>query len=198
MDPIDRSGEALLAERGAEVIAAPDGSAPTVRRLARTADALITRSKLPDDIFDAAPNVCAVTIHGTGTDLVPLAAADAHAVAVANLPGENARSVAEYCAMAMLMLARGIVADHERDAYAPVGRGARARRRRARNRRRSTARPRRRRRDRFAACAYLPPRLRHAGARLPAPARPPSARSRAGGDRAPARRIPTSSCSPAR
>lgn len=109
VDPIDRSGEALLAERGAEVIAAPDGSAPTVRRLARTADALITRSKLPDDIFDAAPNVCAVTIHGTGTDLVPLAAADAHAVAVANLPGENARSVAEYCAMAMLMLARGIV-----------------------------------------------------------------------------------------
>jgi len=47
-------------------------------------------------------------VHGTGTDLVPLAAATAHGVAVANLPGINAQSVAEYCAMAMLMLARRI------------------------------------------------------------------------------------------
>lgn len=109
VDPIDPSGEALLRERGAAVLAAPDGEAATVKRLARECDALITRSKLPDDLFDAAPGLRAVTIHGTGTDLVPLAAASAHGVAVANLPGSNAQSVAEYCAMAMLMLARNIV-----------------------------------------------------------------------------------------
>jgi D-3-phosphoglycerate dehydrogenase len=109
-DPIDASGEELLRARGAEVVLAPDGSAETVKRLAREADGMIIRSKLPDDIFEAAPRLRAVTIHGTGTDLVPLASANANGVLVANLPGENAQSVAEYCAMAMLMLARNIAA----------------------------------------------------------------------------------------
>jgi len=71
---------------------------------------VLTRSKLPDDLFDAAPRVRGVVVHGTGTDLVPVAAATAHGVMVANLPGINARSAAEYCAMAMLMLARNIFA----------------------------------------------------------------------------------------
>jgi D-3-phosphoglycerate dehydrogenase len=109
-DPIDPSGEELLRTRGAEVVLAPDGGAQTVKRLAAEADGIIIRSKLPDDIFEAAPRVRAVTIHGTGIDLVPLAAANAKGVLVANLPGSNAQSVAEYCVMAMLMLARNIQA----------------------------------------------------------------------------------------
>lgn len=108
-DPIDASGEDLLRSRGAEVVLAPEGSAATVKQLAAGADGIITRSKLPDDIFEAAPGLRAVTIHGTGTDLVPLASASARGVPVANLPGVNAQSVAEYCVMAMLMLARNIV-----------------------------------------------------------------------------------------
>ncbi len=107
-DPIDPAGERLLAERGAKFVLAPDGAADTVRRLAHDSDAIIIRSRLPDDIFEAAPRVRAVTVHGTGTDLVPLASATARGVAVANLPGGNAQSVAEYCAMAMLMLARNV------------------------------------------------------------------------------------------
>ena len=106
-DPIAAEGEQALA-RGAQVLRATDTSPETIRRLAREADGVITRSKLPDDLFAAAPRVRAVVIHGTGTDLVPLAAAAAHGVAVANLPGVNAQSVAEYCAMAMLMLARNV------------------------------------------------------------------------------------------
>ncbi|MDH4174878.1 MAG: hydroxyacid dehydrogenase [Betaproteobacteria bacterium] len=109
-DPIDESGEALLRARGAEVVRAPEGSAATVKRLAADADGVIIRSKLPEDIFEAAPRVRAVTIHGTGIDLVPLAAASAKGVLVANLPGSNAQSVAEYCVLAMLMLARNIAA----------------------------------------------------------------------------------------
>jgi len=109
-DPIDASGEELLRARGAEVVLAPEGSSATVKRLAAEADGVIIRSKLPDDIFEAAPRVRAVTIHGTGTDLVPLASANARGVLVANLPGENAQSVAEYCVLAMLMLARNIAA----------------------------------------------------------------------------------------
>ena len=109
VDPIAAEGEALLA-RDAEVVRAPDSAPDTVRRLAAGCDGVITRSKLPDDLFDAAPRLRAVSIHGTGTDLVPLEAASARGVMVSNIPGGNAQSVAEYCLMAMLMLARNITA----------------------------------------------------------------------------------------
>ena len=108
-DSIAPAGEAHLA-RKLEVVRAPDSSPDTIRRFARDADGVIIRSKLPDDIFQAAPRLRAVVVHGTGTDLVPLADATARGVMVANLPGVNAQSVAEYCAMAMLMLARNVLA----------------------------------------------------------------------------------------
>jgi D-3-phosphoglycerate dehydrogenase len=108
VDPIDPSGIALMRER-VEVVQCKEASFEGIRRDAREADAIVTRSRLPDDIFDAAPRLRVATIHGTGTDLVPLHAATAHGVAVAHLPGSNAQSVAEYCAMAMLMLARNAV-----------------------------------------------------------------------------------------
>jgi D-3-phosphoglycerate dehydrogenase len=108
VDPIAAAGEALLAS-SVEVVRSPDSDPATIRRLARDADGIITRSKLPDDVFQAAPRVRAVAIHGTGTDLVPLADATARGVMVSNIPGGNAQSVAEYCAMAMLVLSRGIL-----------------------------------------------------------------------------------------
>jgi D-3-phosphoglycerate dehydrogenase / 2-oxoglutarate reductase len=94
---------------GAEVLRAPDSDPATIRRLAKDVHGIITRSKLPDDLFDAAPRLRAVVVHGTGTDLVPLAAASERGALVANLPGINAQSVAEYCVMAMLMLSRRIL-----------------------------------------------------------------------------------------
>ena len=108
-DAIAPAGEEALA-RAVEVVRAPDSAPGTIRRLAGDFDGILIRSKLPDDIFDAAPRVRAVVIHGTGTDLVPGESTAAHGVTVANLPGINAHSAAEYCAMAMLMLARNIVA----------------------------------------------------------------------------------------
>ena len=108
VDPIAPAGEELL-RKSVEVIRAPDSEPATIRSLAREADAAIIRSKLPDDIFSAAPRLRAIAIHGTGTDLVPLADATARGVMVSNIPGGNAQSVAEYCVMAMLMLARNIV-----------------------------------------------------------------------------------------
>jgi D-3-phosphoglycerate dehydrogenase len=109
MDTIGEEGVALL-RQSVDVVRSPDSTPETVRRLAKDADGIIIRSKLPDDIFDAAPRLKAVCIHGTGTDLVPLESATRHGVLVAKLPGANAQSVAEYCVMAMLMLARNIVA----------------------------------------------------------------------------------------
>jgi D-3-phosphoglycerate dehydrogenase len=106
-DAIAPAGEEALA-RMVEVVRAPDSSPATLKRLAGDVDGILIRSKLPDDIFEAAPRVRAVVVHGTGTDLVPLESATAHGVMVANLPGINAQSVAEYCVMALLMLARNI------------------------------------------------------------------------------------------
>src|SRR5258706_11847174 len=105
VDPIDASGEALLRQK-AEVLLCREASFDGIRRDARDADAVITRSRLPDDFFDFARKIRAVTIHGTGLDLVPLAAANERGIPVANIPGGNAQSVAEYCVMAMLMLGR--------------------------------------------------------------------------------------------
>jgi D-3-phosphoglycerate dehydrogenase len=108
VDPIAPTGEEYLA-RHAEVVRSPDSDPATIRRLAAGVDGIITRSKLPDDVFDAAPRLRAVAIHGTGTDLVPLEAATARGVMVSNIPGGNAQSVAEYCVMAMLALARNLL-----------------------------------------------------------------------------------------
>jgi D-3-phosphoglycerate dehydrogenase / 2-oxoglutarate reductase len=107
-DAIAPAGEELLSS-AASVIRAPDSAPATLKGLAGDVDGIITRSKLPEDIFDGAPRVRGVVVHGTGTDLVPVASATARGVMVANLPGINAQSAAEYCAMAMLMLARRIL-----------------------------------------------------------------------------------------
>lgn len=104
-DPIDPGGIALLAA-STEVVRPPDTHPDTLRSLAREVDAVVTRSRLPDDLFEVAPRIRAVMIHGTGLDLVNLASASEHGVLVANIPGGNAQSVAEYCLMAIMLLAR--------------------------------------------------------------------------------------------
>jgi D-3-phosphoglycerate dehydrogenase len=105
VDPIDPSGVDLLREK-CEVLLCAEGSFDGIRRDVADADAVITRSRLPDDFFDFAKIMKAVTIHGTGLDLVPIEAANHRAIPVANVPGGNAQSVAEYCVLAMLMLGR--------------------------------------------------------------------------------------------
>jgi D-3-phosphoglycerate dehydrogenase len=107
VDSIDPGAVALLRQR-AEVVLCSEASFDGIRRDAHDVDAVITRSRLPDDIFDAAPRVRAAMIHGTGMDLVPLSSATAHGVAVSRIPGGNAQSVAEYCVMAMMMLGRNV------------------------------------------------------------------------------------------
>src|SRR5258705_2174576 len=111
IDPIDPAGEALLRQK-AEVLQCREASFDGIRRDAAEVDAVITRSRLPDDFFDFAKKIRAVTIHGTGLDLVPLAAASQRGIPVANIPGGNAQSVAEYCVMAMMVLARNFPEIH--------------------------------------------------------------------------------------
>jgi D-3-phosphoglycerate dehydrogenase len=93
-------------KRDFEVTVAADITFATLRKLAADAHAIIVRDYLPPDLCEYAPRLIAVARHGVGLDQTPVQACSAHGVAVSNVPGANANSVAEYCVGAMLNLAR--------------------------------------------------------------------------------------------
>ena len=97
-----------LLDEHCEVIVAPNANATTLARLIADADGLIVRNKLAADLFDAAPRLRAVVRHGVGLDLIPVDAATARGIPVANLPGSNTIAVAEYAIAALLQLRRGL------------------------------------------------------------------------------------------
>ena len=89
-----------------DVVLAPDARPETLRQLITDIDGLIVRSQLPPDLFDHAPRLKAIVRHGVGLDMIPVPAATAHGIPVANLPGSNTTAVVEYCVAAMLHLRR--------------------------------------------------------------------------------------------
>ncbi len=93
----------------AEVVLAPDSTPATLTHLVREAEGLIVRNPLPPDIFAYAPRLRAVVRHGVGLDMIPVEAATARGIPVANLPGANTSAVVEYVLAAMLHLRRGLV-----------------------------------------------------------------------------------------
>ena len=104
-DSISPAGEEALRREG-EVVRSPSADVDTLRQQARDVDGILIRSKLPEDIFDAAPRVRGVVVHGTGTDLVPIEAATAHGVMVANSPRFCSEEVSDHAAMLILACAR--------------------------------------------------------------------------------------------
>lgn len=103
--PMDPEGERLIAEV-AEVVLAPDAQPGTLRRLVAEADVLVVRSALPADLFEHAPRLRGVVRHGVGVDMIPMAAANARRIPVANVPGSNRNAVAEHAIGAVSMLRR--------------------------------------------------------------------------------------------
>ena len=104
-NPMHADGEAILSPH-VRILTAPDATPETLRKWAAEADGIIVRSKLPDDIVDHAPRLKGIVRHGVGLDFIPVAAATARGVAVANLPGSNTSAVAEYIMSALLHLRR--------------------------------------------------------------------------------------------
>jgi D-3-phosphoglycerate dehydrogenase len=100
-NPIDPAATDVLCVH-AEVTIAPDIQPATLYRAITDADFVIVRAFLPPDIFDHAPRLRAVIRNGVGVDLIPMTEANRHALPVANAPGANARSVAEYVVAQML------------------------------------------------------------------------------------------------
>ncbi len=108
---LDPAGAQLLAPI-ADLIMPPDGSAATLKRMIGDADVLIVRTQLPPDLFDTPHRLLGVVRHGTGVDLIPMQAATAQALPVANVPGTNIDTVAEYCIGGVLALTRQFVPMH--------------------------------------------------------------------------------------
>lgn len=104
-NPIDPAGEAILRPH-ARLVIAPDTAAATLNSMAQAADGIIVRTPLPSDIVDHAPRLRGIVRHGAGLDMVPVAAATARRIPVANVPGANAQAVAEYCFAAAFELMR--------------------------------------------------------------------------------------------
>ena len=97
-------------EQQCEVVLAPDTQTETLSRLVADAEGLVVRAQLAPTLFDGAPRLRAVVRHGVGLDMIPVAAATARGIPVANLPGSNTQAVAEYCLAAMLHLRRRLAA----------------------------------------------------------------------------------------
>jgi D-3-phosphoglycerate dehydrogenase len=97
--------QARLAELG-EVRVAANTLPDTLRRDAAGCSVVVVRAALPDDIFDAAPSLVGAVRHGAGVDMIPIEAATARGVLVANVPGANAHTVAEHVLLSLLHLAR--------------------------------------------------------------------------------------------
>jgi D-3-phosphoglycerate dehydrogenase len=72
----------------------------------RDAAAIIVRAILPEAIFTCAPLLRAAVRHGAGLDMIPMEAATAAGVLVANVPAVNARSVAEHVFFVSMALLR--------------------------------------------------------------------------------------------
>lgn len=103
-DPIHPAPAAAMAAH-AEVRVAQATDAAGILRAARDADVIVVRSPLPPELFERAPRLRGAIRHGAGVDMIPVDVASRHGVAVANAPGTNAVSVAEYALAQMLSLA---------------------------------------------------------------------------------------------
>ncbi|MBX3578187.1 MAG: hydroxyacid dehydrogenase [Rhizobiaceae bacterium] len=99
-----RATEMLSAAGDLVIASALD--AGTLAREAGSADIVIVRAPLPPALFDAAPKLRAAIRHGAGMDMIPVEAATTAGVLVANVPGVNARSVAEHVFFASMALLR--------------------------------------------------------------------------------------------
>jgi D-3-phosphoglycerate dehydrogenase len=104
-NPIDPAVTRQLAQH-LRVSVAPDTQPDTLRAAVRDAHLIIVRAPLPADVFEHGPGLLGAIRHGAGVDMIPIEAATAAGVLVANTPGANAVTVAEYAIAQMLQLAR--------------------------------------------------------------------------------------------
>ncbi|MCW8085114.1 hydroxyacid dehydrogenase [Sabulicella glaciei] len=108
-DPIHPDGEAKLRAAGHDVqLPGADGLDALLAR----AEAVVVRRNLPPDLCERSPRLLAAVRQGVGVDMIPVGNCTAHGVLVANVPGANADSVAEFAVAQMLDICRSPRAMH--------------------------------------------------------------------------------------
>ncbi len=103
--PLHPRATAMLAGHGRVVVASAIDPV-TLADEARAADIVIVRANLPPALFERAAGLRAAIRHGAGLDMIPLDAATKAGVLVANVPGANARTVAEHVLWTSMALLR--------------------------------------------------------------------------------------------
>ncbi|MEP9387134.1 hydroxyacid dehydrogenase [Mesorhizobium sp. KR9-304] len=96
---------AMLKDHGDLVVASAIDPV-TLADEARDADIVIVRANLPPILFERAQKLRAAIRHGAGLDMIPVDAATRAGVLVANVPGANARTVAEHVLWTSMALLR--------------------------------------------------------------------------------------------
>ena len=81
---------------------------------AREASIVVVRTPIPAALYEQAPNLLGVIRHGAGVDMIPIPEATERGIAVANAPGTNAVTVAEFAVGQMLSLAHRSAAANQR------------------------------------------------------------------------------------
>jgi len=103
--PLHPEAVALLGNT-ADLKVASSLDAATLAREGHGCDIVIVRAPLPDEIFSEGTKLEAAIRHGAGVDMIPVDAATRAGVLVANVPGVNARSVAEHVVFSAIGLLR--------------------------------------------------------------------------------------------
>jgi D-3-phosphoglycerate dehydrogenase / 2-oxoglutarate reductase len=103
--PLHARAAAMLKGHGDLVVASAIDPV-TLADEARDAEIVIVRANLPPVLFERAKGLRAAIRHGAGLDMIPMEAATKAGVLVANVPGANARTVAEHAIWTSMALLR--------------------------------------------------------------------------------------------
>jgi D-3-phosphoglycerate dehydrogenase len=103
--PLHPKPTKMLEGHGKLVIASAI-DAVTLADEARDAEIVIVRANLPPVLFERARKLRAAIRHGAGLDMIPIDAATRAGVLIANVPGANARTVAEHVLWTSMALLR--------------------------------------------------------------------------------------------
>lgn len=111
VESINEAGVRILKQAGLEVVVSPSTDAETlIKCLEDDVFGMIVRtSKLEGRVLAAAKNLKIVGRHGAGYNNIDVDAATKLGILVANVPGANTYSVAEYVVTAMLVMSRKLI-----------------------------------------------------------------------------------------
>ena len=110
-EAIHKKGLDHLEEHGAEIAYAPGFEADRICSSVGDVDGIIARAqgRIDANVMGHAPRLKVVGRHGIGVDNIDVAAATERGIFVVNTPDAPGESVAEFVAMAMVALSKGMV-----------------------------------------------------------------------------------------